>query len=138
MGIVGTDYQMGRVLAGVAVAHGRGGGSLSRDGLDRTYQAHSALTSVHPYVAFDLSEDLTVWGQGGWGRGEMALSESVVRKEGMEQAGAYRAGSVPAVGVRGGWAAPSWRSSPMRSWCGRCRTQSCLAARGTSRRPRRG
>ena len=105
MGIFGTDYQMGRVLAGVAVAHGRGGGSLSRDGLDRAYQAHSALTSVHPYVAFDLSEDLTVWGQGGWGRGEMALSESVVRTEGMEQAGAYRAGSglsMLAAGVRGG------------------------------------
>ena len=105
MGIFGTDYQLGRMLAGVAVAHGRGGGSLSRDGLDRAYQAHSALTSVHPYVAFDLSEDLTVWGQGGWGRGEMALSESVVRAEGVDQAGAYRAGSglsMLAAGVRGG------------------------------------
>ncbi len=105
MGIFGTDYQMGRMLAGVAVAHGRGGGSLSRDGLDRAYRAHSALTSVHPYVAFDLSEDLTVWGQGGWGRGEMTLSESVVRSEGMQQAGAYRAGSglsMLAAGVRGG------------------------------------
>ena len=62
MGIFGTDYQMGRVLAGVAVAHGRAGGNLSRDGLDRTYRVHSALTSVHPYVAFHLAEDLTVWG----------------------------------------------------------------------------
>ena len=105
MGIFGTDYQIGRVLAGVAVAHGRGGGSMSRDGLDRAYRAHSALTSVHPYVAFDLSEDLTVWGQGGWGRGEMALSESVVRTAGLERAGAYRAGSglsMLAAGVRGG------------------------------------
>ena len=105
MGIFGTDYQMGRVLAGVAVAHGRGGGSLSRDGLDRAYQAHSALTSVHPYVALDLSEDLTVWGQGGWGRGEMALAESFVHAEGLEQAGAYRTGnglSMLAAGVRGG------------------------------------
>ncbi len=105
MGIFGTDYQMGRMLAGVAVAHGRGGGSLSRDGLDRAYRAHSALTSVHPYVAFDLSEDLTVWGQGGWGRGEMTLSESVVRSEGMQKTGAYRAGSglsMLAAGVRGG------------------------------------
>ena len=105
MGIFGTDYQMGRLLAGVAVAHGRGGGSMSRDGLDRAYRAHSALTSVHPYVAFDLSDDLTVWGQGGWGRGEMALSESLVRSEGTAQAGAYRTGSgltMMAAGVRGG------------------------------------
>ena len=105
MGIFGTDYQMGRLLAGVAVAHGRGGGSLSRDGLERAYRAHSALTSVHPYVAFDISQDLTVWGQGGWGRGEMALSESLVRPEGTQQAGAYRTGSglsMLAAGVRGG------------------------------------
>ena len=102
---LGTDYRMGRLLAGVAVAHGRAGGNLTRDGLDRAYRAHSALTSVRPYVAFDLSGDLTVWGQGGWGHGEMALSESIVRTEGMEQAGAYRAGSglsMLAAGVRGG------------------------------------
>ena len=46
-------------------------------GLDRTYSARSSLTSVHPYLAFDLSDDLTVWGQAGYCRGEMALVESV-------------------------------------------------------------
>ena len=105
MGIFGTDYQMGRMLAGVAIAHGRGTGNLTRAGLDRAYSAHSTLTSVHPYVAFDLSEDLTVWGQGGWGRGEMALAESFVRDEGLEQAGAHRTGNgltMMAAGVRGG------------------------------------
>ena len=105
MGVFGTDYRMGRVLAGVAVAHGRGGGSMRRAGLDRAYGAHSTLTSVHPYVAFDLSEELTVWGQGGWGRGEMALAESFVRAEGLEQAGGYRTGNgltMMAAGVRGG------------------------------------
>lgn len=81
MGIFETDCQMGRLLAGVAVAHRRGGGSVSHDKLDRPTGAHSALTSVQPYVAFDLS-DLTVWGKGRWGRGEMALSESVVRTGG--------------------------------------------------------
>ena len=104
MGIFGTDYQIGRLLAGVAVAHGRGAGNMMRGGLDRAYSAHSTLTSVHPYVAFDLSEDLTVWGQGGWGRGEMALAESFVRDEGLEQAGAHRTGNgltMMAAGVRG-------------------------------------
>ena len=105
MGIFGADYQMGRLLAGVAVAHGRGAGSMTRAGLDRSYSAHSTLTSVHPYVAFDLWEDLTLWGQSGWGRGEMALAESIVRVDGSDQAGAYRTGnglSMAAVGVRGG------------------------------------
>ena len=69
---------------------------MSRAGLNRAYSAHSTLTSVHPYVAFDLSEDLTVWGQGGWGRGEMTLAESFARDEGLEQAGA----SGPATGWR--------------------------------------
>ena len=105
MGIFGTDYQMGRLLAGVAVAHGRGAGNMMRAGLDRAYNAHSTLTSVHPYAAFDLSEDLTVWGQGGWVRGEMALTESFAHAEGLEQAGAYRTGNgltMMAAGVRGG------------------------------------
>ena len=101
MGIFGADYQLGPVLAGVAVAHGRGEGGMTLAGLDRVYSAHSSLTSVNPYVAFDLSEDLTVWGQTGYGRGEMALVESFA---GGGQAGAYRTGSglaMAAVGVRG-------------------------------------
>ena len=95
---------MARLLAGVAGAHGRGAGSMTRADLDRAYRAHSTLTSVRPYVAFDLSENLTVWGQGSWGCGEMALAESVVRTEGLEHAGAYRTGnglSMAAAGMRG-------------------------------------
>ena len=105
MGIFGADYQFGRLLAGVAVAHGRGDGAMTPADLDRAYSAHSTLTSVHPYAAFDLSEDLTVWGQVGYGRGDMTLVESHVRGSELEQAGAYRTGNglaMAAVGVRGG------------------------------------
>ena len=63
MGIFGADRQLGRLLAGVAVAHGRGEGSMTPAGMDRAYSAHSTLTSVHPYAAFDLSDDLTLWGR---------------------------------------------------------------------------
>ena len=105
MGIFGADYEIGRrLLAGMAVSHGRGEGSLTPDGLDRAYTAHSSLTSVHPYVAFDLSEDLIVWGQAGYGRGRMALVESRVSGLNMEELGAYRTGnglSMAAVGARG-------------------------------------
>ena len=104
MGIFGADYEMGRVLAGVAISHGRGEGSMTPAGLDRAYSAHSSLTSVHPYVAFDLSEDLTVWGQAGYGRGEMALFESRGQGASLEEMGAYRTGnalSMTAAGVRG-------------------------------------
>ena len=63
MGIFGADYQLGRLLAGVAVAHGRGEGTITPAELDRAYSAHSTLTSVHPYAAFDLADDLTLWGR---------------------------------------------------------------------------
>ena len=64
MGIFGAGYQLGRLLAGVAVAHGRGEGTMTPAALDRAYSAHSTLTptSVHPYAAFDLADDLTLWG----------------------------------------------------------------------------
>ena len=103
MGIFGADYSLGRLLAGVAVAHGRGEGGMTPAGLDRTYSARSSLTSVHPYLAFDLSDDLKVWGQAGYGRGEMALVESQVRGSNLEQLGAHRTGNglAMAAGVRG-------------------------------------
>ena len=93
MGIFGADYQLGRLLAGVAVAHGCGEGAMTPAGLKRAYSAHSTLTSVHPYAALDLSEDLTLWGQAGYGRGGMTLVESHVRGQELEQAGAYRTGN---------------------------------------------
>ena len=46
---------MARLLAGVAMTHGRGAGSMTRARLDRAYCAHSTLTSVYPYVAFNRS-----------------------------------------------------------------------------------
>ena len=104
MGIFGADYELGRLLAGVAIAHGRGEGAMTAAELGRAYSAHSSLTSVHPYAAFDLAEDLTLWGQVGYGGGEMALVESHVRGAELEQAGAYRTGNslaMAAVGARG-------------------------------------
>lgn len=102
MGIFGADYEIGRVLAGVAVAHGRGQGAMTPAGLDRAYSASSTMTSVNPYVAFDLAEDLTIWGQTGYGRGKMGLIETLT---GGDQAGMYRTCSrlaMVAAGVRGG------------------------------------
>ena len=104
MGIFGGDYELGRLLAGVAVAHGRGEGAATPAGLDRSYAAQSTLTSVHPYAAFDLSQELTVWGQAGYGRGGMSLIESFVGGTGPAQAGIYRTDNALAMaagGVRG-------------------------------------
>ena len=48
MSIFRAEYEIGRVLARVAVAHGRGEGSLTPAGLDRVYSAHSSLTLGAP------------------------------------------------------------------------------------------
>ena len=113
-------------------------------GLDRTYSATSSLTSVHPYLAFDLSDDLTVWGQAGYGRGEMALVESQVRGSNLEQLGAHRTGNglaMAAVGVRGGLPEVAGFALAVKSDAFLVRTMSdAVASQGTgnSRRARRG
>ena len=105
-----------RLLARVAVAHGRGVGSMTRAGVDRAYRVHSTLTSVHPYVAFDLSENLTVLG-----RGEMA--ESVVRTEGLGQSGRvpHRQRAVDGGREDSGWPAGGRGSSRRRGGVSRVR-----------------
>ena len=72
--------------------------------LERVYSAHSNLTSVHPYVAFDATDELTLWGQGGYGRGSMALTESLAVDTASAPSGSWRTGSsirMVAGGARG-------------------------------------
>ena len=75
-GTVGVDGEWDRWLTGVAVAHSRGDGSYSAEGM----VAHGrgavdqTLTSIHPYLRYAVSERLDVWGVFGYGRGELTLT----------------------------------------------------------------
>ena len=78
-GVVGVDYERGRMLAGLAVSYSNGDGEFFADRGQRS-QSHDAelsgsLTSVYPYLRVDLGEQLLIWGLFGHGWGEMAASK---------------------------------------------------------------
>ena len=78
-GLVGVDYERGRMLAGLAVSHSNGDGSFFADrgqrSQSRDAELSGSLTSVYPYLRADLGEQLLIWGLFGHGWGEMAASK---------------------------------------------------------------
>ena len=76
----GFDFERGRLLAGVLLAHSQGDGRFEvtaseRNGTARAGPVQSALASANPYLRFALSERVSVWGLGGYGIGTMRLRE---------------------------------------------------------------
>ena len=74
-GTVGVDGEWDRWLAGVAVAHSRGNGGYTMRGLDARGRGDldTALTSIHPYLRYAVTERLDVWGLLGYGWGDLTL-----------------------------------------------------------------
>ena len=62
--------------------------------LDRAYSAHSTLTltSVHPYAAFDLADDLTLWGRRATAAARWRRSNRTCAGAELEQAGTHLRG----------------------------------------------
>ena len=70
-GVMGADYERGRVLAGVALAYSAGEGSYT--GADARGEVESTLASAYPYLRYTVSERLSVWGVLGLGEGGLTL-----------------------------------------------------------------
>ena len=70
-GVMGADYERGRVLAGVALAYSAGEGSYTE--ADARGEVESTLLSAYPYLRYTLSERLSVWGVLGLGEGGLTL-----------------------------------------------------------------
>ena len=70
-GVMGADYERGRVLAGVALAWSTGEGSYTE--ADARGEVESTLLSAYPYLRYTLSERLSVWGVLGLGEGGLTL-----------------------------------------------------------------
>ena len=75
---LGADAAWARWLAGVAVSLSEGeGGFRDHPGADDespdTGALESTLTSVHPYLRYEASERLSLWGILGYGTGELGL-----------------------------------------------------------------
>ena len=75
---LGADAAWARWLAGVAVSLSEGEGGY-RDHLEIDQESRGAgalestLTSVHPYLRYEASERVSVWGILGYGTGELTL-----------------------------------------------------------------
>ena len=74
-GILGADARWERWLAGVALSVSEGEGSFDQPGVD-TGTVESSLTSVNPYVRYEASDRLSVWGLFGYGTGDMTLTQA--------------------------------------------------------------
>ena len=70
-GVMGADYERGRVLAGVAIAYSTGEGSYTE--ADARGEVESTLASAYPYLRYTLSERLSVWSVLGLGEGGLTL-----------------------------------------------------------------
>ena len=80
-GMLGADYDWGRMLAGLALSHSAGDGGFEPLGdADPRSEMEASLTSLHPYFRVALGEGWSVWALAGYGRGDMTLEEDDIRK----------------------------------------------------------
>ena len=93
-GILGADAEWERWLAGVALSVSEGKGTFDQPGVD-SGTVESTLTSVNPYVRYEASDRLSVWGLLGYGTGDMTIrGKSPVRTDLMMRLGAAGARGV--------------------------------------------
>ena len=71
-GILGTDAQWGRVLAGVALSVSEGEGTFDQSGVD-SGDIESTMTTGSPYARINLNDRITAWGMVGLGTGDMTI-----------------------------------------------------------------
>ena len=98
---LGVDGTWERWVTGLLLAYSEGDGSFSHVDLAGG-DVSSSLTSVHPYVAYTLSDRVRLWGVVGYGSGALRLS--------LEDRGAMNTDltmSMGALGVRGSLLQPA-------------------------------
>ena len=74
-GLLGADAQWERWLAGVALSVSEGEGKFDQPGVD-SGTIESTLTSVNPYIRYDVSERVSAWGLLGYGTGDMTMTQA--------------------------------------------------------------
>ncbi len=107
-GTVGVDGEWDRLPVGVAVAHSRGDGGYTIPGTEErgTGDLETALTSLHPYLRYAVTERLDVWGMVGygWGDSKWAVPEGTLETDTDLVMGAFGGrGILLAAGESGGF-----------------------------------
>ena len=67
----GADYAQGPLMAGLMLSHRRGLGGYQGADIG---QVASSVTGLHPWVGYQLTERVTLWGVTGYGRGSLSLT----------------------------------------------------------------
>ena len=72
--LAGADYERGSILAGLAVSHSLGDGTLGAGSVGRLAgPVESTLTSLYPYARVNVTDRISAWGLGGYGAGNMSF-----------------------------------------------------------------
>ena len=67
----GADYAKGPLMTGLMLSHRRGLGGYQGADIG---QVASSVTGLHPWVGYQLTERVTLWGVTGYGRGSLSLT----------------------------------------------------------------
>ena len=110
-GMVGADFGRDGWLGGLMVSHSEGSGTYTTDGSGSSGRSEgeidSSLTGLYPYLGFELTERVSVWGVGGYGRGALTLTREgkapLVTDIDMTMAAGGMRGQVLAAGETGGF-----------------------------------
>ena len=75
--LAGVDYERGSVLAGLAVSHSLGDGTLGAGSVGRLAgPVESTLTSLYRYARVNVTDRISAWGLGGYGAGSMSFPDA--------------------------------------------------------------
>ena len=128
--MVGADYAPGPLVTGLSLSHSRGLGEYAGG------QVASAVTGLYPWLGYQATDRITVWGLAGYGAGGLSLTPDggPALRSGLSMAMA--AAGTRGELVAGGAGVSRWRSRPMP--CGSARRSTAWTARrGAWRRPTR-
>ncbi len=96
--MAGADYRKGRLVAGLSLAHSRGQGDYKGVGVGALA---SSVTGLYPWLGYQATDRITVWGVTGFGKGSLRLTPGT--------GGALETGlsmAMAAAGMRGELVAP--------------------------------
>ena len=69
--MLGADYAKGPLMAGLLLSHRRGVGGYQ--GAD-VGEVASSVTGLHPWVGYQVTDRVTLWGVTGYGKGSLSLT----------------------------------------------------------------
>ena len=69
--MLGADYARGPLVAGLSLSHSRGLGEYAGVAAG---QVLSSVTGLYPWLGYEVTDRVTVWGVGGYGAGGMLLT----------------------------------------------------------------